>query len=111
MNIESLREFALSLEGTEECLPFGPQTLVFKIKQKIFLLAPLDSVPLSFNVKCDPDKALELRDRYPAITPGYHMSKKHWNTILVDGSLTDKQLREFVLNSYHLVRGKKTGRN
>lgn len=110
MNIESLRDFALSLEDAEECLPFGPETLVFKINNKIFLVTSLDSVPLSFTVKCDPDEALELRERYPAITPGYHMNKKHWNTVVADGSLTDKQMKEFIYKSYHLVCHKKTQR-
>jgi predicted DNA-binding protein (MmcQ/YjbR family) len=87
MNIETLREYCLSKAGVEETLPFGPDTLVFKVNGKLFLLAGLDEEPLSFNVKCDPDKAIELREEYTCVLPGYHMNKKHWNTIVVDGSI------------------------
>ena len=93
--------------NSEETLPFGPDTLVFKVNGKIFLLAGLDSHPLQFNVKCNPDIAIELRDLYPdCILPGYHMNKKHWNTIIIDGSIINKQLHEFIDNSYELVRRK-----
>jgi predicted DNA-binding protein (MmcQ/YjbR family) len=105
MNIESLREYCLSMPGAEESLPFGPDTLVFKVKGKIFLLAGLDEAPLSFNVKCEPDKALELREEFPCVQPGYHMNKKHWNTIIVDGSVPDKKLKEWIDWSYDLVLG------
>ncbi len=107
MNVESIREYALSKPDVEEGLPFGPETLVFKVAGKIFLLMSLDSDPLQFNVKCDPDKAIELRDQYPAVLPGYHMNKKHWNTIIVDGTLTAKQLKEMIDHSYTLVAPKK----
>jgi len=107
MNVESIREYALSKPDVEEGLPFGPETLVFKVAGKIFLLMSLDSDPLQFNVKCDPDKAIELRDQYPAVLPGYHMNKKHWNTIIVDGILTTKQLKEMIDHSYSLVAPKK----
>ncbi len=108
MNIEQLREYCLQKPDAEETLPFGPDTLVFKVKGKIFLLAGLDSYPLQFNVKCDPDKALELREEYPlCVLPGYHMNKKHWNTIIVDGTLGSKQLKECIDDSYLLVKGKK----
>lgn len=106
MNIESLREYCLSKPGTEESLPFGPDTLVYKINGKIFLLTGLDEEQLSFNVKCDPDKALELREEFSCVRPGYHMNKKHWNTILIDGSVSSKQLKEWIDHSYDLVRGK-----
>lgn len=107
MNIEQLRAFCLSKPGVEESLPFGPDTLVFKVNGKIFLLTGLDSYPLQFNVKCDPDRALELREEHPdTILPGYHMNKKHWNTVIVNGSLSNKQLQEFIDDSYKLVRGK-----
>lgn len=90
-----------------EDLPFGPDTLVFKINGKVFLLAGLDNSPLQFNVKCDPDKAIELRENYPdAVLPGYHMNKKHWNTIVVNGQLSSKLLKEFIDDSYSLVKGK-----
>ncbi len=108
MNIEQLRDYCLSKPDAEETLPFGPDTLVFKVNAKVFLLTGLDSHPLQFNVKCDPDKAVELREEYPhSILPGYHMNKKHWNTIIVDGSLSNKQLQGFIDDSYYLVKGKK----
>jgi predicted DNA-binding protein (MmcQ/YjbR family) len=105
MHIESLREYCLSKPGAEESFPFGPDTLVFKVKGKIFLLTGLDEETLSFNVKCDPAKAIELRETYPAVQPGYHMNKKHWNTIIVDGSVPDRELKEWLDHSYELVSG------
>ena len=107
MNIESLREYCLSRPGAEETLPFGPDTLVFKVNGKIFLLAGMDDDPLSFNVKCDPDKAIELREQFACVLPGYHMNKKHWNTVIVDGSVSSKQIKEWIDDSYSLVKGKK----
>ncbi len=106
MNVESVREYALAKADVEEGLPFGPETLVFKVAGKIFLLMSLDADPLQFNVKCDPDRAIELRDQYSSVLPGYHMNKKHWNTILVDGTLTTKQLKEMIDHSYTLVAPK-----
>lgn len=103
MNIETLRAYCLSKPAVEETLPFGPDTLVFKVAGKVFLLTGLDSDPLSFNVKCDPDLAVELRERYDAVQPGYHMNKKHWNTVTVDGSVSGKLLREWIDHSYELV--------
>jgi predicted DNA-binding protein (MmcQ/YjbR family) len=107
MNIESLRDYCLSKPDTEETLPFGPNTLVFKVNRKVFLLAGLDEQPLSFNVKCDPDKAVDLREQHPCVLPGYHMNKKHWNTVIVDGSVSSKQLKEWIDWSYDLVSPKK----
>jgi predicted DNA-binding protein (MmcQ/YjbR family) len=107
MNIESLREYCLSKAGVEETLPFGPDTLVFKVNGKMFLLTGLDEEQLSFNVKCDPAKAIELREEFGCVQPGYHMNKKHWNTIIVDGSVPTKQLKEWIDDSYELVVGKK----
>jgi predicted DNA-binding protein (MmcQ/YjbR family) len=106
MNIEELRDFVLSLKNVEEGFPFGEDTLVFKINKKIFLLVSLSSVPLQFNVKCDPDRAIELREEYSCILPGYHMNKKHWNTIIVDGTLSKTQLKNFIKDSYDLVQRK-----
>ena len=103
MNIEELRNFALSLHEVEESFPFGEDTLVFKTKNKIFLLVSLSSVPLQFNVKCNPDRAVELREQFSSVLPGYHMNKKHWNTIVVDGSVSSKQLKEWIDHSYGLV--------
>jgi len=106
MNVESIREYCLSKDEVEEAMPFGEGTLVFKIGGKIFLLMGLDSVDLSFNVKCDPAHALELREQYACVLPGYHMNKKHWNTVNVDGTLTHKQLKEMIDESYNLVKPK-----
>lgn len=103
MNIDTLRAYCLSKPAVEETLPFGPDTLVFKVAGKVFLLTGLDSDPLSFNVKCDPDLAVELRERYEAVQPGYHMNKKHWNTITVDGTVSGKLLKEWIDHSYDLV--------
>lgn len=103
MNIDTLRAYCLAKPAVEETLPFGPDTLVFKVAGKVFLLTGLDSDPLSFNVKCDPDLAVELRERYDAVQPGYHMNKKHWNTITVDGSVPGKLLKEWIDHSYDLV--------
>ena len=105
MNIETLREYCLSMAGAEETLPFGPDTLVYKVGGKAFLLTGLDSEELRFNVKCDPDKALELREEFPCVLPGWHMNKKHWNTIVVAGSVSVKQLKEWIDHSYNLVAG------
>jgi predicted DNA-binding protein (MmcQ/YjbR family) len=107
MNIEEIRDYALSLKNVSESFPFGDDTIVFKVDNKIFLLASLTSEVLQFNVKCNPEYAVELREQYSAILPGYHMNKKHWNTIIVEGTLTADQLRGFIKDSYFLVAGKK----
>jgi predicted DNA-binding protein (MmcQ/YjbR family) len=107
MNIETLQEYCLSKPDTEETLPFGPDTLVYKVNSKVFLLMGLDNEDLRFNVKCDPDKALELREEFPCVLPGFHMNKKHWDTIVVDGSVSVKQLKEWIDHSYDLVTKKK----
>jgi predicted DNA-binding protein (MmcQ/YjbR family) len=103
MNIEQLCEYCLSKPGAEETLPFGPDTLVFKVGGKAFLLTGLERTDLQFNVKCDPDLAVELREEYACVQPGYHMNKKHWNTIVVDGSVSIKKLKEWIDHSYDLV--------
>lgn len=107
MNIEELRLQALSLPNVTEGFPFGDDVIVYKINERIFLLLPLTTEKLQFNVKCNPEFAVELREQYPCIKPGYHMNKKHWNTIIVDGSLTNKQLIQFVYDSYALFAKKK----
>jgi len=107
MDVEQIREYCLSKTGAEESLPFGPDVVVFKVEGKIFLLLPLDSDQLQFNVKCDPEKAEELREAYDCVLPGYHMNKKHWNTIIADGSASTKLLKEWIDHSYELVKGKK----
>jgi len=103
MNIEELRDYCISKKGVEETMPFGPETLVFKVIGKVFLLTGLDGKPLQFNVKCDPEKVIELREQYACVLPGYHMNKKHWNTIIVDGSVDRKLLHDWIDHSYDLV--------
>ena len=107
MNIETIRDYCLSKPGAEETLPFGPDVIVFKVNNKSFLLLPLDKEQLQFNVKCDPDLALELREQYSCVLPGWHMNKKHWNTIVVDGSAPSKLMLEWIDHSYDLVNKKK----
>ena len=102
MNIEQLRDYCLQKPGATEGLPFGEDTLVFKAGGKIFLLTSI-TLGNQFNVKCDPELAVELRERYTEVVPGYHMNKKMWNTVRMDGSLTTKQLLEMVDHSYQLV--------
>lgn len=105
MNIEEIRDYALKLPDVTEGFPFGETVLVFKKKSKMFLLLPLDEIVPQFNVKCNPERALELREEYPeTILPGYHMNKKHWNTVIVDGRLSSKQLKEMISESYELVK-------
>ncbi len=103
MNIEEIRQYCLDKKGVTEGLPFGPDTLVFKVMNKTFALMALEATPTSVNLKCDPELALELRAQYPAVKPGYHMNKQHWNTVSVDGSFSDAQLREWIDNSYDLI--------
>ena len=107
MDIEELRDFVLTMKDVEESFPFGEDTLVFKTNNKIFLLVSLSSSPLKFNAKCDPEKAIQFREEFPCILPGYHMNKKHWNTVIIDGRLSKSQLKEFIKDSYHLVAKKK----
>jgi len=106
MNIESLREYCISKKEATESFPFGEDTLVFKTGGKIFALINLDG-DLSINLKCDPSLALELRERYSSVTSGYHMNKKHWNTILLDSSVPDKEIFSWIDHSYERVSGKK----
>lgn len=103
MNIEELREYCLEKKGVEECFPFGEETLVFKVMGKMFLLTGLNEQPLQFNVKCHPDLAIELREQYECVIPGYHMNKTHWNTVICDGFVNDKTLKEWINHSYELV--------
>ena len=108
MDIEQLREYCIGKPDVEEGFPFGPEVLVFKVSGKMFLLLPLDTLPLQFNVKCDPEKAIELREQYSSVIPGYHMNKNHWNTVIADGSLSNTLLQQFIDDSYELVKkGKK----
>jgi predicted DNA-binding protein (MmcQ/YjbR family) len=106
MDIESLREYCISKKNATESFPFGDDTLVFKTQGKIFALVNLDG-DLSINLKCEPAFAIELRERHPSVTPGYHMNKKHWNTVQLDGSVPDKEIHTWIDHSYELVTGKK----
>lgn len=103
MDIEELRNYCIEKAGTEESFPFNETTLVFKVGGKIFLLVDIDSRPLSFNVKCDPDKAIGLREKYSCVKPGYHMNKTHWNTVSADGFVNTKLLKDWIDHSYELV--------
>ncbi|MGE4289535.1 MAG: MmcQ/YjbR family DNA-binding protein [Salinivirgaceae bacterium] len=107
MNIEAIRTYCLNKKGTEEAMPFGDDTLVFKVMGKMFALTNLEG-ELTLNLKCDPDLALDLREQYPAVLPGYHMNKQHWNTIVMDGSVSKKQVCEWIDLSYDLVVGSLT---
>ncbi|MEX8547771.1 MAG: MmcQ/YjbR family DNA-binding protein [Mucilaginibacter sp.] len=102
MNIETLRDYCLQKPATEETMPFGDDTLVFKVGGKIFLLISLKEAN-RFNVKCDPELAIQLRESYSEVQPGFHMNKTHWNTVYFDGSLTEKQLLEMIDHSYNLI--------
>jgi predicted DNA-binding protein (MmcQ/YjbR family) len=103
MNIEQIREYCLKKKGVTEEFPFDAETLVFKVAGKIFLLASLESIPLQINLKCDPEKAIEMREEYEAVQPGYHMNKNHWNTIILDGSVSVRNIFEWIDDSYRLV--------
>ena len=106
MNIEILREYCISKRNVTEGFPFGDDTLVFKTEGRIFALVNLEG-ELSINLKCDPGLAIELRERYSSVVPGYHMNKKHWNTVYIDGSVPDKEVYSWIDHSYDLVLKKK----
>jgi predicted DNA-binding protein (MmcQ/YjbR family) len=107
MNVEDVRAYTLLKENVTEGFPFGENVLVFKIDNKIFLLMALDEAELRMNVKCDPEKALEWREEFPDhVLPGYHMNKKHWNTIIVEGLKTNF-VKQMIDDSYQLVAKKK----
>jgi predicted DNA-binding protein (MmcQ/YjbR family) len=102
MNIEEYRDYCLSFPGVEEGFPFNESTLVFKVKGKIFSLTDIDTFKL-LNVKCDPVKAIELREMYEYVVPGYHMNKRHWNSIKMDLPVPDELLKKWISDSYQLV--------
>jgi predicted DNA-binding protein (MmcQ/YjbR family) len=102
MNIEELREYCLSLKGVTESFPFDETTLVFKVAGKMFCLTSLEG-DFSINLKNDPEKNIELREQYPTIIPGYHMNKKHWNTVEIDGSLKEDMIKNLIDESYDLI--------
>ena len=103
MELESLRTYLLDKAGCTEERPFGPQALVFKVIGKMFALVAWEQNPLDISLKCDPDEALFLRDMYTAVIPGYHMNKKHWNTVTLDGSIPDDHIWRMIDDSYKLV--------
>lgn len=107
MDAAALRDALLALPGARPDFPFGPETEVFKVKGKMFALMPLAGDPGRVNLKCDPDQAVALRGRYPeAVLPGYHMSKRHWNTVVLDGTVPADELGWMVQHSYDLVVAK-----
>jgi predicted DNA-binding protein (MmcQ/YjbR family) len=103
MNIEAFREYCLGKPAATEGTPFGPDDIVFKVEGKMFAIAALMEVPPAVNLKCDPDLALELRDRYEQVRPGYHMNKKHWNTVVLDGVIPPAAIKKMIDDSYDLV--------
>jgi predicted DNA-binding protein (MmcQ/YjbR family) len=103
MDPTELRDHCLALRGAEETHPFGPETTVFKVAGKLFAISRLDSDPLSVSLKCEPALAEQLRDRHEAIKPGYHLNKRHWNTVTLDGSLPDAMIVELIEDSYDLI--------
>ena len=114
MSPEQLRTLCLSFRGSQETFPFGPETSVFKVAEKIFALSALDAEPLTISVKCEPLLAEQLRVQHPAITAGYHLNKRHWNTVTLDGSLAEQMIAEMIEDSYDLIvsrlsRGRRRG--
>lgn len=103
MDILELREYCLSKPHTEESFPFGPEVLVFKVAGKMFALVNVDNEEPSVNLKCDPERAIELREHHPEIEPGYHMSKKMWNTVSLQGVLKNDFIKELIDHSYEEV--------
>jgi predicted DNA-binding protein (MmcQ/YjbR family) len=103
MDVVEFREYCLGKPNTTEGMPFGETVLVFKVAGKMFALMSLDEVPATANLKCDPDLALDLRDRYEEVHPGYHMNKKHWNTVEIDSGIPEPELRRMIDHSYDLV--------
>ena len=103
MNARDLRDWCLQHEGSSEDFPFTDEHSVFKVHGKMFAISALEREPLEVSVKCEPELAVELRNSYPAIRPGYHLNKRHWNTITLDGSLPDELVRDLIEDSYDLV--------
>ena len=103
MDLEKFREYCLRKIAASESMPFGEGVLVFKIAGKMFALAALDEIPATVNLKCDPDLAFALRDQYKEVQPGYHMNKKHWNTVEIDSGIPDAELRKMIDHSYKVV--------
>lgn len=103
MHIDNIREYCLSKKAVTESFPFDSKTLVFKVGGKIFTLAALESIPLKINLKCDPERALDLREKYESVQGGYHSNKKYWNTIELDGEIPKEKIFTLIDHSYELV--------
>jgi predicted DNA-binding protein (MmcQ/YjbR family) len=103
MTPDELRAACLAHHGAVEDFPFGPDTSVFKVSGKVFAISGLDGQPLTVSLKCDPELALSLRAAHPAIVPGYHLNKRHWNTVTIDGSLSEEMVLDMIEDSYDLV--------
>jgi predicted DNA-binding protein (MmcQ/YjbR family) len=106
MEADALRDLCLTFRGSEETFPFGFETSVFKVAGKVFALSRLQSEPLSVSLKCEPQLAEQLRAAHPCITAGYHLNKRHWNTVVIDGSLSDQTIADMVEDSYDLIVSK-----
>ena len=104
MNTETLRDYCIAKPGATESFPFDDTTLVFKVGNRIFALLDTEGRPTTLALKCDPEQAVQLRETYDAVVPGYHLNKKHWNTITINGSLQSSELRHWIDHSYQLVR-------
>lgn len=103
MNVEDLRDYCLSLKGVEESFPFDETSLVMKVGGKMFALIPLETEETTISLKCDPDLAIELREKYESVQPAYHFNKKHWNSVFITSEITSKQIKEWIEHSYFLV--------
>lgn len=103
MNVETISQYCLSKKGAVEDFPFDEETLVFKVGGKMFALIPLEKIPLQINLKCDPEKAMELREQFEDVQPGWHMSKKYWNTIILEGNIRWGDLKDWIDHSYDEV--------
>ncbi len=102
MNLDEIREYALKKRCVTECQPFGDDTLVYKVLDKIFMLMSIE-VPVQINLKCEPEHAIELRERYESVIPGYHMNKTHWNSVILDNTIPPKEIMKMVDESYDLI--------
>ncbi|MDQ4059370.1 MAG: MmcQ/YjbR family DNA-binding protein [Actinomycetota bacterium] len=103
MELAELRAHCLAKAGVEESYPFGPGTLVMKVAGKVFVIIGEDDEPLTVSLKCEPEIAIVLRERYPAVTPGYHLNKRHWNTVALDGSVPEHEVVDWIDDSFDLV--------
>lgn len=103
-NLEDIESFCLQMPGVSTDFPFGEETMVFRVMDKIFLLTNIFNIPLSMNLKAIPEQAIQWREEYQAVQPGYHMNKKHWNTVTIDGSVSSEVLHEMIVHSYECVR-------